>query len=98
MGRAATLGCRGDGVGTEPLGSGRDLALPARAGWGRRKLGVSLSARWGTWGGGGRAAPRSPWARGGGGSEDPTEVWARGVAPPLPRPRLRGHSPEVTGA
>lgn len=51
MGRAATLGCRGDGVGTEALGSGRDLALPARAGWGRGKLGVPLSARSGTWGG-----------------------------------------------
>lgn len=60
MGRAATLGCRGDGVGTEPLGSGRDLALPARAGWGRRKLGVSLSARWGTWGGGRPGSAKVP--------------------------------------
>lgn len=48
MGRAATLGCRGDGVQMEPLGSGRDLGLPA---WrGRWQLAVPLSARFDSWG------------------------------------------------
>lgn len=59
MGRAATLGCRGDRVGTEPLGSGRDLGLPARARRERGQLVVPLSARLGSWGG--RAALRFLW-------------------------------------
>lgn len=38
MGRAATLGCCRDLVGTEPLENGRGLGLSACAGRGRRNL------------------------------------------------------------
>lgn len=88
MGRAASAGFRG------AVGEGEGLRAPCRvAGGGGMSLGVSPSAPLGElWVLGGVTAPAGEWLGG------PARRGARDGAPPLPRLRLRGHSPEVTGA